>query len=43
MAIATWSADLNNGPGWPGLLLDAYRSQPDAERLTYYRPLGRCP
>jgi kanamycin kinase len=43
LAIATWSAALNYGPGCEGLLLDAYGVPPDPERTRYYRLLGRCP
>lgn len=43
LAIATWSSELNYGPGWEGLLLDAYGIPPDPERTRYYRLLGRCP
>jgi kanamycin kinase len=43
LAIATWSVGLNYGPGWEGLLLDAYGIPPDTERTRYYRLLGRCP
>ncbi len=42
LAIATWSADLNYGPGWQGELLAAYGIGPDPERTRYYRLLGRC-
>ncbi len=42
LAIAAWSADLNYGSGWGLALLDAYGIAPDAERLRYYRLLGRC-
>jgi aminoglycoside phosphotransferase len=42
LAIAAWSADLNYGSGWGSALLDAYGIAPDAERLRYYRLLGRC-
>jgi kanamycin kinase len=43
LGIATWSAGLNYGPGWEGLLLDAYGITPDTERTRDYRLLGRCP
>jgi kanamycin kinase len=39
LAVATWSAAWNYGPGWDGLLLDAYGICPDAERTRYYRLL----
>ena len=39
LAIATWSTEWNYGPGWEGLLLDAYRVAPDPDRTRYYRLL----
>jgi kanamycin kinase len=39
LAVATWSAEWNYGPGWDGLLLDAYGIGPDPERTRYYRLL----
>lgn len=39
LAIATWSATWNYGPGWENRLLDAYGVRPDAERTRYYRLL----
>ena len=39
LAVAIWSAEWNYGPGWDGLLLDAYGVCPDAERTRYYRLL----
>jgi len=39
LAVATWSADWNYGPGWDRLLLDAYGIRPDPERTRYYRLL----
>lgn len=39
LAVATWSTRWNYGPGWEGLLLDAYGIAPDAERTAYYRLL----
>jgi len=39
LAVATWSAEWNYGPGWDGLLLDAYGVRPDPERTRYYRLL----
>jgi len=39
LAVATWSAEWNYGPGWDGLLLDAYGVRPDTERTRYYRLL----
>jgi len=39
LAIATWSSEWNYGPGWEGLLLDAYGIRPDPDRTRYYRLL----
>ena len=39
LAVATWSTEWNYGPGWEGLLLDAYGVPPDPERNRYYRLL----
>jgi aminoglycoside phosphotransferase len=39
LAIATWSSEWNYGPGWGGLLLDAYGIRPDPDRTRYYRLL----
>jgi kanamycin kinase len=39
LAIATWSTGWNYGPGWDGVLLDAYGVQPDPDRIEYYRLL----
>lgn len=39
LAVATWSAEWNYGPGWDRLLLDAYGVRPDPERTRYYRLL----
>jgi len=39
LAIATWSAQWNYGPGWERVLLDAYGVQEDAQRTRYYRLL----
>ena len=39
LAIATWSTEWNYGPGWERALLDAYGTDPDAERTAYYRLL----
>ena len=39
LAVATWSAEWNYGPGWDGLLLDSYGIEPDPERTRYYRLL----
>jgi len=37
LAVATWSTEWNYGPGWEGLLLDAYGVEPDPERTDFYR------
>ncbi|MDX6338242.1 MAG: kanamycin kinase [Streptosporangiaceae bacterium] len=39
LAVATWSTEWNYGPGWDGLLLDAYGVPPDTDRTKYYRLL----
>lgn len=39
LAVATWSTEWNYGPGWEGLLLDAYGVQRDGDRVAYYRLL----
>ena len=39
IAVATWSAEWNYGPGWEPLLLDAYGVEPDPGRTRYYRLL----
>jgi kanamycin kinase len=39
LAVATWSATWNYGPGWEEPLLAAYGVDPDAERTAYYRLL----
>jgi kanamycin kinase len=39
LAVATWSATWNYGPGWEGELLAAYGVQPDPDRTAYYRLL----
>ncbi|MHB8452513.1 MAG: phosphotransferase, partial [Mycobacteriales bacterium] len=39
LAIATWSSEWNYGPGWEGLLLDAYGVSADPDRTRYYRLL----
>jgi kanamycin kinase len=39
LAVATWSAGWNYGPGWERPLLDAYGIEPDQERTRYYRLL----
>jgi kanamycin kinase len=39
LAVATWSADWNYGPGWQDTLLAAYGIKPDPPRMAYYRLL----
>ena len=39
LAVATWSAGWNYGPGWERALLAAYGVEPDPERTAYYRLL----
>jgi kanamycin kinase len=39
LAIATWSADWNYGPGWDQDVLDAYGVSADPDRTRYYRLL----
>jgi kanamycin kinase len=39
LAVATWSAGWNYGPGWEGQLLAAYGVSDDPVRTRYYRLL----
>jgi kanamycin kinase len=39
LAVATWSLEWNYGPGFDGILYDAYGIDPDPERIAYYRLL----
>lgn len=39
LAVATWSLEWNYGPGWDGVLLEAYGVAPDDGRTDYYRRL----
>jgi aminoglycoside phosphotransferase len=39
LAIATWSTQWNYGLGWEPLLLDAYGTSADPDRIRYYRLL----
>jgi kanamycin kinase len=39
LAVATWSATWNYGPGWEPVLLEAYGVAPDPDRTRYYRLL----
>lgn len=39
LAVATWSAEWNYGPGWDDHLLASYGAHPDPARIAYYRLL----
>ncbi|MEU4701266.1 aminoglycoside 3'-phosphotransferase [Nonomuraea dietziae] len=39
LAVAAWSTEEDYGPGYDGILYDAYGIDPDPERLAYYRLL----
>ncbi len=39
LAVATWSTEWNYAPGWQEFLLEAYGTEPDPERISYYRLL----
>ncbi len=39
LAVATWATLWNYGPGWEGVLLDAYGVAPDPDRTFHYRLL----
>ncbi|WP_436763643.1 aminoglycoside 3'-phosphotransferase [Streptosporangium sp. V21-05] len=39
LAVAAWSMDWNYGPGFDGVVYDAYGIVPDPERVAYYRLL----
>lgn len=39
LAIAAWSTEWNYGPGYDGIVYDAYGIDPDPERITFYRLL----
>ena len=39
IAVAAMSTEWNYGPGWDGVLLEAYDIAPDEERLAFYRDL----
>lgn len=39
LAVATWSALWNYGPGWDAVVLDAYGIGSDPDRTRYYRLL----
>lgn len=39
LAVAAWSTEWNYGPGYDGILYEAYGITPDPERIDYYRLL----
>lgn len=39
LAVAAWSTEWNYGPGYDGIVYDAYGIAPDPERIAYYRLL----
>ncbi|MFF5114391.1 aminoglycoside 3'-phosphotransferase [Streptosporangium sp. NPDC000509] len=39
LAVAAWSMDWNYGPGYDGVVYEAYGIVPDPERIAYYRLL----
>jgi len=39
LAVAAWSMDWNHGPGYDGVVYEAYGIVPDPERIAYYRLL----
>ncbi|WP_433380815.1 aminoglycoside 3'-phosphotransferase [Streptosporangium sp. CA-115845] len=39
LAVAAWSMEWNHGPGYDGIVYDAYGIAPDPERIAYYRLL----
>ncbi|MBD7952207.1 aminoglycoside 3'-phosphotransferase [Oerskovia rustica] len=39
LAVAAWSTEWNYGPGYDGIVYEAYGIEPDTERITYYRLL----
>ncbi|WP_327152022.1 aminoglycoside 3'-phosphotransferase [Nocardia sp. NBC_01329] len=39
LAVAAWSTEWNYGPGYDGILYEAYGVVPDLERIDYYRLL----
>ncbi|WP_344596125.1 aminoglycoside 3'-phosphotransferase [Actinomadura vinacea] len=39
LAVAAWSTEWNYGPGYDGVLYEAYGIAPDPERIDYYRLL----
>ncbi|MBX6383595.1 MAG: aminoglycoside 3'-phosphotransferase [Microbispora sp.] len=39
LAVAAWSTEWNYGPGYDGVVYDAYGVAPDPERIAFYRLL----
>lgn len=39
LAVAAWSTEWNYGPGYEGLVYEAYGVEADTERIAYYRML----
>ncbi|GAA1307048.1 putative phosphotransferase [Planotetraspora silvatica] len=39
LAVAAWSTEWNYGPGYDGIVYDAYGITPDRDRIAYYRLL----
>ncbi|GII63741.1 putative phosphotransferase [Sphaerisporangium krabiense] len=39
LAVAAWSTEWNHGPGYDGVVYEAYGIAPDPERIAYYRLL----
>lgn len=39
LAIAAWSTEWNYGPGWEGVVYDAYGIEPAPEKIAFYRRL----
>ncbi|MEV8635055.1 aminoglycoside 3'-phosphotransferase [Streptosporangium sp. NPDC051023] len=39
LAVAAWSTEWDYGPGYDGIVYDAYGIAPDPERISYYRLL----
>ncbi|GGO29986.1 putative phosphotransferase [Microbispora rosea subsp. aerata] len=39
LAVAAWSTEWNYGPGYDGVVYDAYGVAPDPERIAFYRSL----
>ena len=39
LAIAAWSTEWNYGPGWAGVVYEAYGIEPDPVKIAFYRRL----